>query len=131
VERLGRDKNNEHRFVVVAVTNINLALRGLMELGIIVALAYWGLQTGASTIVKIVLGIGAPLLVFGFWGAYDFHDAGRWAEPLRLLQELVICGLAAVLLYVVGQPTLAWAVALISIVHHVLVYVLGGSLLRS
>lgn len=102
-----------------------------MELGIVAALGYWGLQTGASAIAKIVLSIGAPLLVFGFWGVFDFHNAGRWAEPLRLLQELVICGLAVILLYAIGQHALAWTLALISIVHHALVYVLGGSLLRS
>jgi len=32
----------------------------------------------------------------GFWGAVDFHQAGRLAEPLRLVQELAISGLAAV-----------------------------------
>jgi hypothetical protein len=40
--------------------------------------------------------LGAPLVGFGFWGAVDFHQAGRFAEPLRLIQELAISALAAV-----------------------------------
>ena len=57
---------------------LNLALRVLMETGIVVALAYWGVHTGDSTAAKILLGVGAPVLGFGFWGAVDF----RWAQPL-------------------------------------------------
>lgn len=41
----------------------------------------------------------------------DFHRAGRLAEPLRLLQELAVSGLAAVALYAVGQHLLGWALA--------------------
>lgn len=38
---------------------INVALRALMELGIVVALGYWGCKTGSGTGAKILLGIGA------------------------------------------------------------------------
>ena len=108
----------------------NLALRALMEVGIVVALGYWGFTTGSSTGEKLLLGIGAPVIGFGFWGLVDFHKAGSWAEPLRLIEELVISGLAAVALYVAGAEALAWALGLVSIVHHVLVYLLGGTLLK-
>jgi len=110
--------------------SFNLALRLLMELGVVLALGYWGYQTGESTGAKILLAIGAPALGFGFWGLVDFRQAGRLAEPLRLTQELLISGLAALGLYVAGQPALAWALALVSIVHHALVYLLGGKLLK-
>jgi len=43
---------------------------------------------------------------------------------------LVISGLAAVALYPAGQPALGWALAIISIVYHALVYLLGGTLLK-
>ena len=87
---------------------INLALRAIMETGIVIAFAYWGYQTGQTTAVKILFAIGAPLLGFGFWGIVDFHRAGQLAEPLRLLEELIITGLAAMALYLGGQPILAW-----------------------
>jgi hypothetical protein len=109
----------------------NLALRALMEMGIVLALAYWGYQTGSNLGTKILLGIIAPVLGFGFWGVIDFHQAGSMAEPLRLIEELVISWLAAFALYVVGQPALGWTLGLLSIVYHALVYISGGRLLKS
>jgi hypothetical protein len=109
----------------------NLALRAIMELGIVLALAYWGFQTGNNLGMKILLGIIAPLIGFGFWGAIDFHQAGNMAESLRLIEELLISGLAAFALYVVGQHTLGWAFAALSIIYHLLVYLSGGRLLKT
>jgi hypothetical protein len=109
----------------------NLALRAIMETGIVVAFAYWGYQTGQTTGMKILFAIGAPILGFGFWGTVDFHQAGRIAELLRLIEELLISGLAAIALYVVGQHTLGWAFAALSIIYHVLVYLSGGRLLKT
>lgn len=108
----------------------NLVLRAFMELGIIVALGYWGYETGGTSSTRILLSIGAPLVGFGFWGLVDFRQAGVLAEPLRLTQELVVIGFAAAAWYVAGQPTLGWMLGLISIVHHVLVYLSGGTLLK-
>jgi hypothetical protein len=110
---------------------LTLALRGVMETGIVVGLAFWGAQTGSSTIEKVALAIGAPALLFGFWGLVDFRQAGRAAEPLRLVQELAISGLAALAVWAAGQPLLGALLALVSIVYHVLVYVTGGRLLKA
>lgn len=109
----------------------NLTLRGLMEFGIIVALGYWGFYTGSTVFTKILLGLGTPLLVFGFWSLVDFHQAGPFAEPLRLFEELIISGLAAVALYLSGQPGLSLALVAISIIHHGLVYSMGDSILKT
>jgi hypothetical protein len=109
---------------------INLALRAIMETGIVLAFAYWGYQMGQTTVAKILFAIGAPLIGFGIWGIVDFHQAGRLAEPLRLLEELVITGLAAVALFIAAQPILGGILGGISIVYHILVYVTGGRLLK-
>jgi hypothetical protein len=61
-----------------------LLLRVLMERGIVAALCSWGAHMGGTVATKVILGVGAPALGFGFWGAVDFHQAGRFAEPLRL-----------------------------------------------
>ena len=108
---------------------VNVGLRGLMEAGIVVAFAIWGYHA-ASGAMAIVLAVTVPVLGFGFWGAVDFHQAGTLGEPLRLTQELIISGLAALALYVAGQPFWAWTLAIISIVHHAAVYALGGKLLN-
>ncbi len=110
---------------------LNLALRAVMETGTVVGLAYWGYQTGSSTIARIGLAIGAPLLGFGFWGLVDFRQAGRAAEPLRLVQELVVSGLAALAVWSAGQPILGLLLALLSIVCHALMYATGGRLLKT
>ncbi len=102
-----------------------------METGIVAAFAYWGFRVGRSIGPQILLAVGAPVVGFGVWGALDFHQAGRWAELLRLIEELVISGLAAVALYAAGQPALAIALAVLSVVYHALVYASGGRLLKN
>lgn len=72
----------------------------------------------------------APTVGFGLWGAVDFHQAGRLAEPLRLVQELAISGLAAVALYLTGQHGLGIARGALSLVSHTLVYATGDRLLK-
>jgi thiol:disulfide interchange protein len=109
---------------------VNLALRAFMEVGIILALGYWGFQLGNRSEMKIILGIGAPLVVFGFWGLVDFRKAGSFAEILRLIQELVISGFAAYALYVVGTKGFALMLAFASLLHHILVYISGETLLK-
>jgi hypothetical protein len=107
-----------------------LASRVLIEIGIVLGLAYWGVHTGSSPATKAALGFGAPVLGFGFWGAVDFHQAGRFSEPLRLIQELAISGLAALALYVAGQHALGLLLALLSLAYHGLVYMQGARLLE-
>lgn len=108
----------------------NLALRVLMEVGVVAGFAYWGFHIGEGIAMKCVLGIGAPVLGFGLWGAVDFRGAGRAAEPLRLVQELAISALAALALYATGQHALGVALAALSVVYHALVYLTGEQLLQ-
>lgn len=109
---------------------INVALRGVMETGIVLALAYWGYHTGESASIKILLAILAPAIGFGFWGAVDFRNFGHSSEYLRLTQELIVCALVTYLLFIVEQHLLAWIFAIISVIHHMLVYLLGERLLK-
>ncbi len=108
-----------------------LAMRAVMETGIVVGLAYWGWQTGSGALTKIGLALGAPLVGFGFWGLVDFHSAGRAAEALRLVQELLVSGLAAVALWSVGQPAPGFLLGLLSIFYHLFVYATGDRLLKA
>jgi hypothetical protein len=108
---------------------VNVALRGLMEFGIVAGFAFWGYHLADNTGIGILFAVGAVLVGFGFWGLVDFHQAGRWAEWLRLAEELVISGLAAAAWWAAGQSALGIAMALISLVYHVLVYTAGERLL--
>jgi hypothetical protein len=109
---------------------VDLALRALMEFGIVLGFAWWGYFVGATIVSKILIAIGAPVVVFSFWGFIDFHQTGRMAESLRLIQEMLISGLAAFVLYLAGKPIFGWTLAALSIVHHIMVYVLGEKLLK-
>lgn len=109
---------------------INLVLRVTLETGVVVALGFWGYHAGGGTGAKVGLAIGAPLLGFGFWGAVDFHQAGRLAEPLRLVQELTISGLAAAGWYAAGFHTLGIALGALTVVYHASVYASGARLLK-
>ncbi len=104
--------------------------RAVLEAAIVAALANWGVAVGGGAAAQIALGIAAPLAGFGFWGAVDFHQAGRWAEPLRLLQELVISAAAAAAWYGAGQHVLAWSLAGLSATYHGMVYATGRRLLK-
>ena len=110
---------------------INVAFRGIMEAGIVAALAYWGYHLGEGRLMSIILAIGAPVIGFGFWGLVDFNRAGKAGEWLRLMQELIISGFAAWELYSAGRHLLGLILGLLSVLHHILVYLLGGRLLES
>ena len=123
---------NDHRQTaptMTAMQRVNLMLRTMMETGVVVALIYWGVHTGDSTAAKMLLAGGAPALGFGIWGAVDFHRF-RLAEPLRLIEELVISGLAAVAWYASGRHGLGIALAGLSVVYHAVVYASGERLLK-
>ena len=108
----------------------NLTLRAVMETGIVAGLAYWELKFGETTLTKIIFCIGAPGLIFGFWGSFDFHNFGKLSEFLRLMQELIISFISAFALYSINQHILGLTLALISIFHHILIYSLGETLLK-
>ena len=108
----------------------NLALRVLMEVGVVVAFGWWGFDEGGNTATSIVLAIAVPAVGFGFWGLVDFRWAGRWAEPARLAQELAVSCLAAAAWYAAGQHAPAWTLAGLSLGYHALVYATGERLLE-
>jgi hypothetical protein len=112
-------------------TMIKVGLRGLMETGIVAGLASWGYSLGTSGLLKLVLAAAVPLFGSGFWGLVDFHQTGLWAEFLRLSQDHVISGAAAVAWYASGAHILGWILGSLSVVHHGLVYLLGNGLLKT
>ncbi len=103
---------------------INAAVSFLLELVMLAALAYWGFQTGESTLVKLVLGIGAPLIAIVIWGIYNApRSARRLPRVPRILLSLLLFALAAFALAVAGQPTLAIVFIVVALVNQGLIYV--------
>jgi len=101
-----------------------------METGIVLGLGYWGYHMGNGTGIKILGSVGAPLLGFGFWSIVDFQQFKN-GESFRLFQELIISGLTAYVIYLTGQHLAGWLLAIVSVIHHALVYSIGDTLLKS
>ncbi len=115
---------------MTAAQRVNLTLRVLVEVGVVAGLASWGVRTGDGTTMKALLGVGAPALGFGCWGAVDFHQLGGLAEPARLVEELLLSGLAALAWYAAGSHGFGIALGALSGVYHGLVYLTGERLLK-
>jgi hypothetical protein len=81
------------------LANVNLALRFVLELAGIVALAWWGFHAAEGP-AGIILGLGAPALLIVIWGLFIAPRA-RYPQPpaFRLVVGTVLLeGAAAALL---------------------------------
>ncbi|WP_052702937.1 YrdB family protein [Paenibacillus beijingensis] len=115
-------KENEV-FQLVIVQSGLLAVLFLLELSALAAFGYWGFQTGNGQLLKIVLGIGTPLLVAVFWGMVVSPKASFPVPvPVRSLLQLLVFSLAALALYASARQTLAVAFLIVAVIDVVLVY---------
>ncbi|HEU5211855.1 MAG TPA: YrdB family protein [Gaiellaceae bacterium] len=111
------------------VHSANLALRFLLELGALAALAWWGFHVGDSTASELILGLGLPLLAAIVWGLFIAPRA-RFPVPLKVRApvEMGIFVAAVLALWGVGQEGLAVAFAVLAAVSELLLYGLGEPL---
>ena len=105
------------------VKQANLLLALLLELGVLAALAYWGVATGSTIPLKMVLGIGTPalaLIVWAIWGAprSERRLQGRWYWLLRIGFDAAGAGA----LYIAGQNLLGTIFALVAALNCILGY---------
>jgi hypothetical protein len=62
---------------------LNLLVRFLLELCMLGAVGYWGLRTGSASAMKIILGIGLPILIaVAWWFAWKLSGIPRLALEL-------------------------------------------------
>jgi hypothetical protein len=116
----------ERETVVELIKSANLALRFLLELCALAALAYWGFQTGRGLIAKIGLGIGAPLLAAVIWATLVAPSAAvRLPGLVPFVLGLLILGLAAAALAAAGHPSLAVVFGVIVVINATLMLVWG------
>src|SRR5918912_1352583 len=89
------------------VTSSNLIVRFGLELASLGALGYAGFQTDRGWLLRILIGVGAPLLAAALWSMLVAPAASsRLADPWRLLPEFAVFGSAAAALIAAGHPTL-------------------------
>lgn len=101
----------------------NLALRFVLELCLLAALAVWGFGL-ESALAQILAGIGAPVAAAAVWGTLVAPKApNRLDDPWRLVLELALFALAATALAAAGYGPLAALFALAVAVSETLMLV--------
>ena len=100
---------------------LNLLVRFLLELAMLAAVGYWGSQTGSGWVMKVILGIGLPILIAVIWGlfvapkaAYPLHGAAHLALGFVLL------GSGAVALFAGGRAGPGWVYMISLVANQVL-----------
>ncbi|WP_435196814.1 YrdB family protein [Natronomonas sp. EA1] len=101
------------------------AVRFLLELAALAALAYWGLRTGTTLLVQVALAVIAPLFAAGVWGTFVAPTAPyRLPELPRLGLEILLFGVVALALASLGETTAAGAIAGLAVVDGLAVFYL-------
>jgi hypothetical protein len=110
--------------MIAILKPVNLALAFLLELALLAAFAYWGFQTGSGTLVKVLLGIGTPLLVAVIWGIFMAPNSTRHLQGgAYLVLKAILFGLGIAALAAVGKPTLGLVFAAVVVINTILLYV--------
>jgi Protein of unknown function (DUF2568) len=91
---------------VIALGAANLALRFLLELSLLAALAYWGTQTGHG-VVSVLLAIAASAAAAAVWGSFVAPKA-RWRLHgiAWVALQFVLFGAGVAALIGTGHPVL-------------------------
>jgi Protein of unknown function (DUF2568) len=119
-----RDLKKTTGRIFMVLKPINLGIAFLLELCMLAALAYWGFQTGSSLFLKIVLGIGAPVLAVVIWARFMAPKSQtRLTGSSYLVLKLILFGAAAMALAAAGQTTLAIIFAVVAVINQILLMV--------
>jgi Protein of unknown function (DUF2568) len=113
--------------IVELVTSSNLIIRFALELGSLAALGYAGFQTDRAWFIRVLIGVGAPLLAAVLWGTLVAPAAEtRLPDPWRLIPEFAVFGSAALGLMRAGHPTAGAVFGAATIVNSFLDRALGA-----
>jgi hypothetical protein len=101
--------------------SINLLLAFLLELAMLAAYAFWGFQMGNILILKIVLGIGIPLLVVVIWSRFMApRSPKRLQGAAYLAVKVVLFGLAIAALIMIGNAASGIVLAALFVINTIL-----------
>jgi hypothetical protein len=101
----------------------NLALAFLLELAGLAAFGYWGFVVPDGLVLKLVAGLGLPILAAVVWGLFAARKASiRLPAPEKRAVQIGWFGVAAVALAFAGHVWLAVALFLLHVLTQVLAY---------
>lgn len=95
----------------------NLGLAFVLELAAIVALGYWGFRMPEPTVMKLLLGIGAPAVAIVLWALFAAPNATFGTPALYWLTVILVFGGAAVALWASGQHVLGVLLPVLFVVN--------------
>lgn len=100
--------------------NLMLGVRFLCELGMLAALAVWGFQATDNPVLKVILGIGAPVVAAVVWGTF-LAPRRRVSLPFgtRAAIEMVVFGVATLALWGADQPIVAIIFAVVAVAQRI------------
>lgn len=107
-----------------ALKMLNLGVRFLLELCLLAAVGYWGFKTQSSWPMRILFGIGLPILIAILWGMFVSPKAMyALSGASHLTLELVLLASGSLALFASGKPTLGWAYTIVLAVNKILMVV--------
>lgn len=109
---------------IFLLKSLNLGLRFILEICALASLGYWGFKTGQGIFLKVIVGIGTPLVVAVIWGMFGSPAAPfKVSVPVELLLEIVIYGAATLALYASGRTSLSVTFIIVAILNKILMIV--------
>jgi hypothetical protein len=91
----------------------NLLVAFLVELVALGIFAWWGWETGGTTLVRWLLAIALPAVTAVLWGLFAAPTAKRGTPVLRTVVKVLVFGLAGAALWSLGHPVAAVAFVLL------------------
>jgi hypothetical protein len=107
-----------------AIKGLNVAIRFLLELCVLAAVGYWGFKTGSGWFLKILLGIGAPLLIAVIWGTFGAPKANMQLQGWMMVAlEIIVFGSGVAALFAAKNYSLSWAFAVVIVINRIMMFV--------
>jgi hypothetical protein len=103
--------------------NVNDVVAFLVEVLVLVLLSVAGFSLDASLVVRLLLGIGLPVIAGVLWGFFAAPRARVESDALRLATKLLVLGGGVVAGFVVLPLVWAVVVAVVIVVNLLLMYV--------
>ncbi len=88
----------------------NLVARFALELSALAALALWGFSLDVPVAIRVLAGLGAPLVAAAVWGLFASPKAAVTVDaPAQQAVQVLLFAVAIAALAQAGRPQLAWA----------------------
>ena len=103
-----------------AANGLWLTLAFAAEIAALVALGHWGFVVGGSAAVRVLLGVGAPVLAAVLWALFAAPRAPVDVPALAIAVKLLVFGSAVLALVATGHPRLAVVLAAVALLSALL-----------